>query len=795
MTSPSALGNYIGRPVPRREDLRLITGKGRYGDDYNLDGQAYAAMVRSPYPHARIVSISVEAAQQVPGVLAVFTGEDVLEDGLNPIPHDHMFIGKPEQMRNAPDVLLVNKDGSDFRVPPHAILPHDRTRFVGEAVAMVVAETLEAARDAAEHVEIEYEELPFAIAAAAAAEPGAPLVWDEIRSNTCVDAEVGDGEAVDAIFAAAPKVVALSTHIQRVTGVTMEPRTATGSYDPSSGRYTLYAGSSGVVRHKFELAAVLGVPESKVRVIAHDVGGNFGTRNNFYPEFGLVVWASRRVGRPIKWTCERQEAFLSDYQGRDLTVAAELALDEDGRFLAVRSDNISNVGAYFASFQPLRKGIGLMTNVYDVSAAHVRARAVVTNTVCTTPFRSAGRPEAIFVIERLIDMAARRHGFDRVELRRKNLVRPDMFPYANPLTLVYDNGDYGATMDAALRLIDWDGFAERRKAACVGMRRRGIAIANYVEITTGMPREKAEIRIDADKGVDVVIGTMSSGQGHETSFAQITAEWLGVPLELVRLTTGDTDSVSIGGGSISGRSMRFASVVIARAIEQIVDQARQVVAFLHNMEPRDVTFDHGVFRAGTASYGILDVARKIAGNEALPQGLNQPLYGECDHFFKEAAFPFGAQACEVEVDLQTGMVEIVNIAAVDDVGKAINPLILHGQTIGGAVQGLGQALMEQVCYDPDTGQNITGSLMDYALPRADGMPDFEVEISEQPSPTNPLGIRAGGEGGTTPALAVLVNAVVDALGEFGVEHIEMPLTPERVWQALEPARRDGRILG
>lgn len=775
----------IGRPLPRKEDLRLITGAGRYSDDFSMPGQAHAVVIRSPYAHAEIVAIDADAALGMPGVLAIVTGQDIADAGLNPIPHDHLFIGKPEQMKLAPDVYMVNKDGSPFQVPPHMILPRERTRFVGEAVAMVIAETVEAAKDAAAMVDIEFRELPFVVNAVDALAPGAPPVWDDISGNICVDAEIGDERRVAEIFASAPRIVSLDTHIQRVTGVTMEPRAATGSYDPETGRYTLYAGSSGVVRHKMELARVLGVPEDRVRVIAHDVGGNFGTRNGLYPEFALVVWAAQQIGRPVKWTAERQESFISDYQGRDLTVRAELALDEDGRFLAVRSENIVNSGAYFPSFQPLRKGIGLMTNVYDMEAAYVQAKAAVTNTVNTAPFRSAGRPEAIFVVERLIDIAAQRFGFDRVELRRKNLITPDMFPYRNPLTLVYDNGDYEATMDAALRLIDWDGFESRRRAPPPHIR-RGIAIANYIEITTGLPTERAEVRIDADTGVEIVIGTMSSGQGHETSFAQVAADLLGLPIDMIRLATGDTDRVRVGGGSVSGRSMRFAGVVIARAIDQIVAQSKEVLAFLRNVGLDEIDFADGLFLLPDGMRcSVLDVARMIEASAAsLPQGLDRPLYGECEHLFREAGFPFGAQACEVEVDIETGMVTIIDIAAVDDVGRAINPLILHGQTVGGAVQGLGQALMEHFQYDPDTGQAVTGSLMDYALPRAENMPNFKVEISEIPSPTNPLGIRAGGEGGTTPALAVLVSAVVDALKEFGVEHIEMPLTPQRVWEAI-----------
>jgi aerobic carbon-monoxide dehydrogenase large subunit len=784
---PNTAPKYIGKPILRKEDARLITGAGRYSDDFNMPGQLYAAMVRSPYASALIRGIDAEAALAMEGVIAVFSGKDIAAAGLRAIPHDHLWLGTPEQMRLSPDVCLLNSDGSPLRVPPHAILPETQSRFAGEAVAMVVAETSDLAKEAAALIDVDYEERPFLVAAAEAIEEGAPQLWPDIPNNICMDAEVGDRDATDAAFAIAPHVVELDTHIQRVTGVTMEPRCAVGSYDAETGRYQLYAGSSGVFRHKIELAHVLDVPPDAVRVLAHDVGGNFGTKNNFYPEYALVTWAAKELGRSVKWTSERQEAFMSDYQGRDLTVHAELALDEEGNFLGLRARNISNLGAYYASSQPLRKGVGLMPNVYRIPVAYVNAIAVVTNTVCTTPFRSAGRPEAIFVIERLIDVAAQRLGFDRIALRRRNLIEPDNFPFPNPLGLVYDNGDYGSTMDTALELIDWPGFEARAEGSKARGKRRGIGIANYVEITTGIPRERAEIRIDPDDGVELVIGTMSSGQGHETSFAQVTAEWLGVPLDKVRLTAGDTDRLIVGGGSISGRSMRFASVLIQKAVDQIIAQCSRVVAHLAGVTPEQVRFHDGVLRAGNGptEMTVMDVARVIQTDARLPDDLKIPLYGEHDHLFREAGFPFGAQACEVEVDIETGVVSIVDIAAVDDVGKAINPLILHGQTIGGAVQGLGQALMEHFVYDPESGQVLSGSLMDYALPKAESMPNFKVALSEIPSPSNPMGIRAGGEGGTTPALAVLVNAVVDALKEFGVEHIEMPLTPQRVWRAIQ----------
>jgi carbon-monoxide dehydrogenase large subunit len=765
------LSEGIGAPVLRKEDARLLVGQGSFSDDLHLPGQAHAAMLRSPHAHARIAAIDAFAALAAPGVLAVLTGADYLADGLRPIPH-RPFSASP------PDVALKNRDGSAIFIAPHYPLPADKARFVGEAVAMVVAESFQAARDAAELVRIDYEPLPATVLAAAAAAAGAPLLWDGHGSNVTIDADLGDREATDAVFARAAHLVRLSTRVQRVTGVPMEPRAALGVYDVKTGRYTLYAGSGGAVRQKRELAAMLGVEEAAIRVVARDTGGNFGTKNSFFPEFVLVAWASRRLGRPVKWTCERGEAFLSDYQGRDLTVEAELALDARGNFLALRSSNLSNAGAISVSHVPLSKGASILSSVYSIPAAYVRARAVLSNTPPTTPYRSAGRPEAIFVVERLIDLAAREHGFDRIELRRRNLVPESAMPFRNPFGLTYDSGAYGKAMDSALALSDWNGFPERRREARARRRLRGIGIANYVEITSGFPTERAEIAVRPDGRVDAVVGTLSSGQGHETSFAQLLVEWLGVPFDSVNLIQGDTDVVSEGGGSHSGRSMRYASIVLGRASGMIVEEGTQLAARLLEVAPADIEFRSGRF-------SVKGTDRSIGIFEAASAG---PLAAAHTETLRVAGFPYGCQVCEVEVDPETGLVTIARLAAVDDVGRAVNPLILHGQTHGGFVQGAGQALLEECLYDPETGQMLSASFMDYAMPRADHFPDFATELSEVPSPTNPLGIRAGGEGGTTPALAAVANAIVDALAEFGVKHIELPATPERVWRAIRAAR-------
>jgi len=523
--------------------------------------------------------------------------------------------------------------------------------------------------------------------------------------------------------------------------------------------------------------------------VCDDMGGNFGTRNLFYPEYALLAWASRLTGRPVKWTCERSDSFLSDWQGRDLTVAAELALDAEGHFLAVRGTNLSNLGGHATAFGPLQKGIGLMSGVYRIPAAYFRGRGAVTNTMPTTPYRSAGRPEAIFVVERLVDLAADRLGVDPAELRRRNLIPAQAQPYANPLGITYDSGDYAAAMATALSLADWDGFPARQEAARRGGRWRGIGLANYIEITTGAPRERTEIAVLPEGRVELVMGTMASGQGHETSFAQLVTEWLGVPFDCIDYVAHDTARVVAGGGSHSGRSMKLAATIIGEATDDIIARGKKIAGHLLEAGEADIEFAEGLFRiAGTdREIGIFEAAA-AATRPDLPAELQGPLAAVSDRSLPAASFPYGTQVCEVEVDIETGAVELVGYAAVDDVGRAINPMIVHGQTHGGLAQGVGQALLEHSHYDPATGQLLAASFMDYAMPRADTFPLLKTALSEVPSPTNRLGVRSGGEGGTTPALAAVINAIVDALSEFGVRHIEMPATPERIWRAIREAR-------
>jgi carbon-monoxide dehydrogenase large subunit len=782
---------FIGKPLPRKEDERLVTGKGRFTDDFNLDGQVYAAMVRSPHPHARIAAIDAAAAKTMPGVLGVFTGADCAADGLAPIPHDPV-------PKTKFDMKLTGPGGGDVFAGPHVLLPADRVRHVGEALAMVVAATKAQALDAAEALIVRYEELPFVMHSEEAMIAGAPQLWDEAPDNICVDTSFGDAAATDEAFTRAAHIVRRKFHIGRVTGVPLEPRAALAAYDAATDRYTLYAGSGGAVRQKRELATVLGIAPEKLRVLSYDVGGNFGTRNRVFVEFGLVLWAAKKVGRPVKFTATRAEAFLSDYQGRDLVSDVELALDKDGRMLAMRATNISNVGARCVSLSPLSKGAGLIPGSYAIPAARLRAVAAFTNTMPTQAYRSSGRPEVTYAIERLVDIAADELGdvlgLDRIALRRKNLIRPDAMPYRNAVGMVYDSGRYQENMAWAMDIADWKGFPARRREARRRGKLLGLGLANYVESSIGAPREQARIKVQPEGRVDVIIGTQPSGQGHETSFAQVISDLLFVPSENVRVILGDTDVVEVGGGSHSGRSMRHAATVFSKAAVDLIDKGKEIAALVIGTAPENVSFTDGRFAARDTNrtFDFLELAQALASSPAtqltLPEKLKDGLAVVTDNEMHDPVFPNGTAICEVEVDPDTGAMTITRYASVDDVGRCINPLIVHGQTHGAIAQGVGQAVSEQIYLDPDSGQPLTGSLMDYAMPRADTLPSFAVEIAEVLSPTNPLGIKAGGEGGTTAAPAVVVSAILDALRPLGVRDIPMPATSYAIWSAIQRAK-------
>lgn len=769
----------VGQPVRRKEDARLLTGKGRFTDDFTLEGQAYAVMVRSPHPHARIKGVDKSAALDMPGVLGVFSGADLAADGLKPIPHSPV-------PKTKYDMKLTGPNGSQIFIGPHLLLPTDKARHVGEAVAFVVAETLSQAMDAAEAVEIDYEELPHVTETADSFQADQPAVWDEVANNTLVDSVFGDVAATDAAFAKAKHVVKKTFHVGRVTGVPLEPRSALAGRDPEGDGYILYAGSGGAVRQKAELADVVNLDPAKLRVVSIDVGGNFGTRNRVYVEFGLVLWAAMKLGRPVKFTATRSESFLTDYQGRDLLTHVELALDENGKFLAMRADNVSNVGARCVSLSPLGKGSALVTGSYDIPVATLRARAVFTNTMPTQAYRSSGRPEVTFAIERIVDLAALECGFDPLELRRRNLVPVEKMPYSNAVGARYDSGEYRKNMDRTLEIADWSGFEARR----IDAEKRGMLLgrgfANYVESSIGSPKERAEITVKDDGNVEVVIGTQPSGQGHETSFAQVVADMLCKPVEQVTIVYGDTKVVTVGGGSHSGRSMRHAGTVMMMASQDLLNEGCARAAELFGDDAENVAFEDGrFFIPGTNHVITLD---ELAAKDPA-----KPLAAARTNEMHEPVFPNGAAACEVEIDPMTGAITLTRYATVDDVGRCINPMIVHGQTHGGIAQGLGQAMFENFYVEPESGQPMTGSFMDYGMPRADTMPSFKTEIAEVLSPTNPLGIKAGGEGGTTPAPAVLVCAVVDALKRFGVTNIEMPVTPLKIWNAIHSAKKEKQL--
>jgi aerobic carbon-monoxide dehydrogenase large subunit len=772
----------IGKPLVRTEDERLTTGRGRFSDDFCLEGQVYAVMVRSPHPHARILEIDCAQAKAMPGVLGVFVGADALADGLGAIPHDPL-------PKTRYDMKLHAAGGGAVFIGPHLLLPADKARHVGEAIAMVVAQTVAQALDAAEAVKVDYEVLPGVFHSEDAMRPGAPAVWDEVPDNVPVDTSFGDQAATERAFARADHVVAMSFHVDRVTGVPLEPRAALGHYEAASGRYTLHAGSGGAVRQKRELACVLGIHPERLRVLSYDVGGNFGTRNRAFVEFGLVLWASRKLGRPVKFTATRSEAFLSDYQGRDLVSKVELALDDAGRFLAMRATNISNVGARCVSLSPLSKGAGLIPGSYAIPVAALRAMAVFTNTMPTQAYRSSGRPEVTFAIERVIDVAAARLGFDRIELRRKNLIRREAMPYRNAVGMNYDSGHYEENMDWAMDIADWKGFDKRRSAAAKRGKLLGRGLANYVESSIGAPNEQARITVRPTGCVEVVIGTQPSGQGHETSFAQVVSDLLRVPAESVKIILGDTDVVKVGGGSHSGRSMRHAATVFSKALPELVAKGKKIAAVIVGSAPDQIEFKDGRFTArGTnLTFDFLELAKEAVRHD-LPGDLKDGIAVVTDNEMHDPVFPNGCAVCEIEVDPDTGAVHITRYASVDDVGRCINPLIVHGQTHGAITQGIGQALWELCYVEPDSGQPLVGSLMDYGLPRADGVPPFATEIAEVLSPTNPLGIKAGGEGGTTAAPAAVISAIVDALRDYDVSDIKMPATPYNVWRTIQAAK-------
>jgi carbon-monoxide dehydrogenase large subunit len=772
---------YIGQPMPRFEDLRLVRGAGRYTDDISVPDQVYAVFVRAPHAHAQTTKIDVAAARALPGVLAIFTGEEYLADG-------HVGLSHFPNPADAIDVRVPSfPPSSERRILDERQLPLavGRVRYVGEAVAMAVAESIFAARDAAEAVKVEYEILPAVTDGLAALASDAPVLWPPAPGNLALDHEFGSRAEVEAAIGSAHLVVAQTIRNQRTASAFMEPRSAIGSHDAADGSYTLISGCQGVHRIRHPLALCLNVPPERVRVICPDVGGAFGSRTNLYPEQVLVCWAARRLGRPVKWTADRNEAFLTDYTARDVVTSARLAFDRKGRMLALALELTANIGAHTVSYVPLSNGYRVAPTVYDVPIACVRLRGVMTNTVPTAPFRGAGRPEATAVMERLIDIAAKRLAVDRIALRRKNLIARERLPHRTATGLTYDSGSFSGNFSRALEMADWKGFSARRREAMKRGRLLGIGVANYVETPVGMPHERVALKVTAES-VDLVVGTQSSGQGHETSFRQVIADALGIEPAVVNFVGGDSALLASGGGTHSDRSMRLAGSLMMETSRSIIDEARRIAACMLEVPESDISYSDGLFVAPNSNrrLSLFDIAGAKDELANLPEDLRGPLAAEATFTGRIPAYPTGAAVCEVEVDPQTGAIEIRRYSSIDDGGQAINPLILHGQVHGGVAQGVGQAMLERCAYEDASGELLSASFLDYAMPRADHFPSFDVDLTEHPTKGNALRVKGGGEAGITASPAALINAVIDALGGLGLEHLDMPATPERVWAAI-----------
>ncbi len=783
----------IGASVRRKEDHRFLTGRGQYVDDINLPGQLYAVIVRSPVAHARIANIDSEAARAADGVVAVYTGQDM-------------------QVGSLPCGWQVDsKDGTTMIEPPHPPLCQDRVRHVGDQVAVVIAESRQQAIEAAGLVDVDYEDLPAVVSCDDAIAEGAPLVWDQAPQNTSFDWEIGDQAATRAAFAAADAVVELDITQNRLIPNAMEPRAAIGDYSAGTGEYTLYTSSQNPHLIRLLMGAfVLQLPEHKLRVIAPDVGGGFGSKIYHYAEEAIVTWAAGKLRRPVKWTAQRSESFMSDAHGRDHRTHVRLALDSAGTFLGLEVDTVANMGAYLSTFAPAVPTYlyaTLLAGCYRTPAIHARVRAVFTNTVAVDAYRGAGRPEATFLLERAVDLAARKLGMDRAEIRRKNFIQPDQFPYDTPVALTYDVGNYEATLDLALEHAGYSDFASRRAESARRGKLRGIGMSTYVEACGIAPSavagalgaraglyESAQVRVHPTGSVTVHTGTHSHGQGHETAFAQLVAEYLGVPIEQVDVAHGDSSKMPFGMGTYGSRSMAVGGSAIVKALDKIIDKSKKIAAHLLEASPADMEFTGGQFQvAGTdrqKSFAEVAMAAYVPHDypiEELEPGLDETAFYDPKNF----TFPGGCHIVEVEIDPDTGVVTVEAVTVADDIGRVINPMIVDGQIHGGLAQGIGQALLEACAYEPDSGQLVTGSYMNYTMPRAADFPMFRVGLHVTECTHNPLGVKGCGEVGAIGVPPAVINAVVDALSEYGVTHIDMPATPERVWQAIRDARKDG----
>ncbi|MBI1778391.1 MAG: xanthine dehydrogenase family protein molybdopterin-binding subunit [Proteobacteria bacterium] len=771
---PSEFG--IGRPVPRKEDSTLLRGEGRYTDDISLPHQAYAVMVRSRHAHGTIRTIDLSAARLMPGVLGAYTGADLDAAGFG-------------QMKCA--VAFTNRDGTAMKPPSRPALPRGRVRFVGEALAFVVAETAAEAKDAAELVEAEIEALPAVTDPISAVASGAPQLHAEATGNVVLDYHYGDSAAVEAAFARAAHVTRLDIVSNRIVVNAIEPRSAIAHFDAAKERWILYVGCQGVFGLRAALARdILNVPPDRVRVLTGNVGGSFGMKAPVYPEYVCLLHATRVLGRPVKWTDERSESFLSDHHGRDHIRTAAMALDANGRILAVRLAGYGNAGAFLnPPLQATTNAVKNIVGVYATPLIEVSAKIVFTNTTPVGAYRGAGRPEGNYYIERLIDVAAAEMGIDRAELRRRNHIRPEAIPHKAPSGMLYDSGEFTKVMDRALEAADWEGFERRRKASATLGKLRGRGIGSYLEVTGPPQKEMGGIRFEADGTVTMITGTLDYGQGHASAFAQVLVDRLAIPFDRLRLLQGDSDELLAGGGTGGSRSMMASGQAMVEASRRVVDQGRQIAAFVLEAASADIEFRQGRFHiVGTdRSIGLMELAGRLRTGLSVPKELPQSL--DVGHVLDSppSAFPNGCHVAEVEIDPETGVIEVVAYSMVNDFGTIINPMLVEGQAHGGIAQGIGQALMERTHYD-EQGQPLAGSYMDYALPRASDLPSFRFASHPVPATTNALGVKGCGEAGCAGALPAVMNAAVDALSAYGISHIDMPATPERVWRAIQEAQ-------
>jgi len=766
----------VGQPVSRKEDPVLLRGEGRYSDDLNRDGQLYGVMVRSRTAHGILRSIDTEAAREMPGVRAVITAADLDAAGI----------------KNMPAAAGKHRDGSPTPRPPQRPLATGRVRYVGEPIVMVVAETSKEAKDAAEAIFADIDQMPAVTTASAAAAVGAPLVHDEAPGNVCMDFHYGDAEKVAAAFAQAAHVTRLSIRNNRIVVCPMEPRSAIGEYDVEADRFILRLGCQGVFGQRNLVSGILGIPVEKLRVLTGNVGGSFGMKASAYPEYICALHAARVLGRPVKWTDERSESFMSDSHGRDHEMTAELALDAAGKFLALRVTGFGNLGAWLNSATTIPPTMNTVKNIIGVYATpmiEVATKCMFTNTTPVGAYRGAGRPEGNYYMERLVETAAREMGIDRVELRRRNHIQPEQMPYKAPSGMTYDCGEFPAVMEKALLAADWHGYATRQAETRGRGKIRGRGIGHYLEVTADAGNEMGGIRFEEDGTVTIITGTLDYGQGHASPFAQVLSARLGIPFEKIRLVQGDSDQLVAGGGTGGSRSMMQSGGAILEASDIVVERGKQLAAQYLEAAVADIEFTRGRFGiAGTdRGIGIMELAAQVRTARHIPEDLPRTL--DVKHVFKgvPSAFPNGCHIAEVELDPDTGIVEVVSYATVNDFGVLVNPMLVAGQAHGGIAQGIGQALTESVVYDED-GQLLTGSFMDYGLPRASDLPTLGFESHPVPARTNPLGAKGCGEAGCAGSLPAVMNAVVDALSEFGITHIDMPATPHRIWQAIQAAR-------